>query len=751
MPFLRLLAKSCMDPDRPEYAATLAGHMELVADAAGALLAARGVDTLASLGLDQALLGRLHANLTLAAWVHDLGKCSVPFQELVRSGASGRPQLATHDILGLWLMTREPLASWLRCFVSGDLDFSMVLAAVAGHHRRFPERVLADEGSGAGSSITCLTSHPDFRLHLLRMRSALCLVDPPVFEVDLDVNRRDLERFRRFLTLPGLTEAPDTATRRLLGATKALLVAADVAGSALPRVSGASHWVGDALCTRASSADFLDIAARRVGPRRVGDLREVFQQAVEDCDAPVTLVRAGCGSGKTVAAYRWAARYGGRQLWFAYPTTGTATEGFRDYLTDLEGARLEHSRSVVDLEILSSNDGAPRHDQRVVDRLAAIRGWASPEISCTVDTVLGLLQNQRKGLYAWPGLARSVIVFDEIHAYDGRMFGGLLRFLTDLPGVPVLLMTASLPRARLTLLQDVVRQVHGQELASLEGPPALERLPRYRRSLVEDPWSEVEDTLRAGGKVLRVCNTVNRCLEEAAWAEARGIRVAVYHSRFRYCDRVRRHAAVVDGFRSPEPLLAVTTQVAEMSLDLSANLLVTDLAPIPSLIQRLGRLNRRARPQEAPGDQPPRVEPFVVVDPGRSLPYRDGELAVARTWLERFGTNPISQSDLVDRWEHLPAAEEQVDTGSAWLDGCLETRADPVREGSVGVTVLLPDDAARVRAGLDDPVRVSLPMDLPPGWPRTPMNPSVRGYLVPRLGDIEYHETRGARWVGKQA
>ena len=66
----------------------------------------------------------------------------------------------------------------------------------------------------------------------------------------------------------------------------------------------------------------------------------------------------------------------------------------------------------------------------------------------------------------------------------------------------------------------------------------------------------------------------------------------VYHSRFRYCDRVRQHGAVIDAFRGNAPALAICSQVAEMSLDLSASLLVTDLAPVPALIQRLGRLNR---------------------------------------------------------------------------------------------------------------------------------------------------------------
>ncbi len=53
---------------------------------------------------------------------------------------------------------------------------------------------------------------------------------------------------------------------------------------------------------------------------------------------------------------------------------------------------------------------------------------------------------------------------------------------------------------------------------------------------------------------------------------------------------------MIDGFdreKSEASLIAVTTQVAEMSLDLDADILISEIAPVPSMIQRLGRLNRR--------------------------------------------------------------------------------------------------------------------------------------------------------------
>jgi hypothetical protein len=69
-------------------------------------------------------------------------------------------------------------------------------------------------------------------------------------------------------------------------------------------------------------------------------------------------------------------------------------------------------------------------------------------IACAIDMVLGLVQNQLKWLYAWAGLSKSAVVFAEFHAYDERLFGRLMRFFRDLPDIPTLLMSASVPTAR---------------------------------------------------------------------------------------------------------------------------------------------------------------------------------------------------------------------------------------------------------------------------------------------------------------
>src|SRR5262249_31287276 len=147
-------------------------------------------------------------------------------------------------------------------------------------------------------------------------------------------------------------------------------------------------------------------------------------------------------------------------------------------------------------------------------------------------------------------------------------------FLGALRGLKVLLMTASLPATRLEALHRQLAAA-GETLAEIDGPEQLEALKRYHRieathpgNALADGWRELHETRR--GKVLWICNTVNRAIEAADRFRAAGLTPILYHSRFRYIDRVERHSAVIEAFRRETPALAVCTQVAEVSLDLSA-------------------------------------------------------------------------------------------------------------------------------------------------------------------------------------
>ena len=93
---------------------------------------------------------------------------------------------------------------------------------------------------------------------------------------------------------------------------------------------------------------------------------------------------------------------------------------------------------------------------------------------------------------------------------------------------------------------------------------------------------------RKGQLTLVIANTVDRAQE--IWTGLKSMGAVLLHSRFRPCDRRGVEKAVLQKGYSG---VIVSTQVIEAGVDLDADLLITDVAPWASLVQRFGRVNRR--------------------------------------------------------------------------------------------------------------------------------------------------------------
>ena len=755
--YRNLLAKSwdaSLAPEPPPHCRLLT-HLKAVQAAAEAIADSVGASILANLELDLGLWApRLRIALSLAGMLHDLGKANGYFQGMVRGKLEfpATAQPIRHELLTVLILLNNSggMADWLlrRLAEAGqeavaDAMFRTVIGAIGGHHVKLDgewSKAFPRQGGG-GSTIDIYLGHLDLAPLFCdglprRNESWSLLVSDPDYPGKLRsrFNQESIE-WKDFLDAN-----PDW--KRFATAVKALTVAADVAGSALlPEGVGIKGWVRDALDRRTTAEKLDGVARNRLGqcPARP------FQLAIGTSSTRVTLVEAGCGSGKTAAAYLWAAQQlRGRKLFFCYPTTGTATEGFLDYVaqSDVEAA-LIHSRAQVDLEqVAMSRDGLhfdERQDQRL--RIASLNAWAPEVVLCTADAVLALARNNRQGLYRSPSLLAGAFVFDELHAYDDAMFASVVALIKALPGAPFLLMSASLPTNR----KEFLRQTLGE--VGIVAPPAeLEAIPRYSIARADPAaaFTQAAERVSQGRRVLWVCNVVARAQATFDCAIAAGLPVVAYHSRFRYEDRVARHREVVEAFAAPPGagLLAVTTQVAEMSLDLDADLLISELAPVPALIQRLGRLNRRVSEQD-----PGRPRAALMLRPDNERPYERPELDAADAWLDALMelARPLSQRDLADGFLALAdAGPLRLDLTMPWLDSGWCATPQSVREPGFTVTVLLAADADRCRVDAKELVKRSLPM---PYHERMESWTRLHGAFVAPPNAIRYDAHRGATWA----
>ena len=131
-------------------------------------------------------------------------------------------------------------------------------------------------------------------------------------------------------------------------------------------------------------------------------------------------------------------------------------------------------------------------------------------------------------------------------------------------------------------------------------------------SLLGGDIADLLETLSAalanGGCAGVICSTVSRAQEATeCLSEALGPGdVMLTHSRFSDLDRMANEErlrsllgprATSENGRRPRRLVVVGTQVLEQSLDIDFDLLVTDVAPVDLVLQRLGRLHRHNRGQ----------------------------------------------------------------------------------------------------------------------------------------------------------
>lgn len=260
-------------------------------------------------------------------------------------------------------------------------------------------------------------------------------------------------------------------------------------------------------------------------------------------------------------------------------------------------------------------------------------------------------------------LARNLLVVDEVHASDAymrRILEALLEAHTGTGGY-ALLMSATLgseARRRLlsagnaapaypTLkLQDAIHKpypavsVGGTDDESVQGVGENGRTKRVRifaKPIMPDFHATAETALKAareGAKVLVVRNTVGhavetqRTLEQLANArdehallfECEGV-PAPHHGRFAAHDR-RLLDRRVEAYLGKEAeratgCVVVGTQTLEQSLDIDADLLITDLCPMDVLLQRIGRLHRHQREGRAVGYETPKC--VVLMPPNNDL------------------------------------------------------------------------------------------------------------------------------------
>ena len=441
-----------------------------------------------------------------------------------------------------------------------------------------------------------------------------------------------------------------------------------------------------------------------------------------DEKSQLVLVESDTGSGKTEAALAWFLRlYAAGEvdgLYFALPTRVAAREIYGRVLRAIDAAFAADSRpapvllavpgyvqadgvpAFVNPEgVLWDDDGTARLRERLWSAERPKRFLAAPIAIGTIDQALLSALKVKHNLLRSVCLDRHLLVVDEVHASDTYM-GEVLRVLLDghlARGGRALLLSATLGDAATSTFfkrpienfDDATKRPYpsvttlSKEVALVTGRPSREIEIELSPTINDDSslLSSIKDALTQGARVLVICNTVSRsnallrrfeehlehtCPELLSRIfEVHGTRCP-HHGRFAREDRERLDAAVTARMGRNCPaggLLLVGTQTLEQSLDIDADWLITDLAPMDVLLQRMGRLHRHVRERRPEGFFKPRAMVRVPARPlheylnsrgefrgpaGLGPVYADGRVLCAT--LNNLHANPLVRIPEENRW-----------------------------------------------------------------------------------------------------
>ena len=583
VPWRTCLAKSREDPPSPGR--TVLDHCEIVGRIAEAI-----AQTYPKKIRDDLFCGKVG----LLASCHDVGKITPVFQEKLKAAISGEPAPITTSNEGLYQYHGG--ATYLALKAMGVPE--TVAWAEGSHHRPLLRDALATVGAEGES----LGGKP-----WQEQRESFVKFLESEFGKQFPEKMEDW----RARVIGGLTQQADW-----LGSGELF---DDPGKDWKPLVQKAVSDAGYRAFSVRAGLSFEDVFGF---PPREAQLK-----LIEAVTGPgVYVLEAPMGIGKTeaalFAAYRMMEAGDASGLYFALPTCLTSQkihERVEKFLKAVGGSDA-HSFLVTSAARFEAGGdfsaGGPwfsGYHRRILARFGV----------GTIDQALIAAMLTRRSMAALSGLAGKVVILDEVHSYDvyTRVFLEILVEHLRSLHCTVIILSATLTlesRARLLFAPKEKRVPLSPAYPLITACPAagntrevsvpVASSAEVGFSLVNDEPKCFDEAIRRaeeGEQVLWIENTVRDAQEIYSVLRARlpgtGIEVGLLHSRFLPAHRAALEDKWVSLYgprgweeRKKCGRILIGTQVLEQSLDIDSDFLITRLAPIDLILQRLGRLWRHS-------------------------------------------------------------------------------------------------------------------------------------------------------------
>ena len=565
------------------------------------------------------------------ALLHDLGKAHPYFQRTLADDfdreLEKEPVPHRHELSSLLFLPLFPQEEW-----------PTLLDMVIAHHKSLTNNNPQKRGRGLLDLLEENSEESLFERHAGNWEEWQLLVHPILKEFDVAPRPISRDEARQAFAY-SVEYCEENRNRMGRNTWRGLLMAADHLASALEddteeRVENLFQTPDlSAFDDRATQAD---AALYPLSKYRMDDPR------------PHTLIIAPTGAGKTDALFR---RCRNGRVFYLLPFQASINAMFARVESLLNGGndqrqpiekrndiRRVHAASRIEMDSeIEEETLLQRHPG------AAIKIMTPHQVAALI---LGTGSHEAVAL----DVAGQNVILDEVHVYSEQTQAMVLALITALKalGCRLHIGSATIPQA----LEHEIRNRLGGEASVYTVRLQDSELQTYNRHTIhhladEDAArAQVAACLRDGKRVLFLSNRVPVAQERYEWARNAfpSIPRLLLHSRFRRCDRAAREKEIETFDKSDGPCLVCATQVVEVSLDISFDTLITDCAPLDSLIQRFGRVNRR---RKRDGEI---VPVYVIAPPTDASAAKPYELAVLeRSFAQLTNGEVLEETELQQR------------------------------------------------------------------------------------------------------
>lgn len=545
----------------------LTTHLKSVADAS--VVIARHS------GLDEGIARK-------GAILHDIGKVSPLFQRTLKHGYTHQPGFCF----------RHEIASVLFLSLFNEIEKKAILDMIIAHHKSLKNDVTEKGFLDLDDNMDSFSRHSD------KFEEWCPIALEILNELGIETHSIDIEEAEE-----NYEYAIDYCSRKPLNYSrwKGVLMAADHFASALEEKSE-------------SSLDKLFIKPDLSFYNRTHHLYPLSFVDTSD-ERKNTLVTAPTGAGKTDFLLR---RCKGR-VFYTLPFQASINAMYDRIRNDLKNTDAQ-------VHLLHAASGLKVRDKGVEERILQHHLGASVKVLTPhqmASIVFGI-----KGYEAMLlDLEDSDVILDEIHTYSSEIQAIVLKIIEMLKtiGCRIHVGTATMP----TVLYNKILELLGGKSKVYEVSLPNNILETFNRHIIhkvadfESCNNIVKQAVAENKKILIVCNQVKRSqmLYNEIGEEYPDVGRMLIHSRFKRNDRARLETSLKADFNaSKNSCIVVSTQVVEVSLDISFDVMITECAPIDAMIQRFGRINRK-RTDETIG----KYKDIYVIQPPEdktdALPY----------------------------------------------------------------------------------------------------------------------------------